>query len=274
MLLDAEGRLAVMYKGAVPIDRLIRDAKFHTRPENDTRDAAVPMPGRWYVNQVPADLLSVAEKLLSASLPASALRYLDDHLLEKVLGGSDGSIQTSVWTSEQIADIYLRTGIVLAQQQAHELAEQAVGTAIELAPELLAARAAMANLLEVQLRYDEALAQYDELLQRQPNNPLLLNNVAWILASSKDANVRNPVEAVSLAEKACEITEYRLAPTLDTLAAAYVSAGRFEDAAKTIRAAIDLARKTGREESIEALQKKLEEYTSQGGSVKRYSRAK
>jgi hypothetical protein len=45
---------------------------------------------------------------------------------------------------------------------------------------------------------------------------------------------------VTLAEQACKLTNNRVAAYLDTLAAAYASAGRFNDAVATAQKAIDL----------------------------------
>jgi hypothetical protein len=53
------------------------------------------------------------------------------------------------------------------------------------------------------------------------------------LATCADENIRNGLEAVSLAERACRLTEYKVTAMLGTLAAAYAEAGRFADAIAT-----------------------------------------
>ena len=259
MLLDGDGRLAVIYRGAVPMETLTADAAFFSRPENDTRDSAVPMPGRWYVNPVPPDMMSVVEKLVSADLAHDALQYLDRHLLPTVQGGQPPSI----WSPSQIADAYFRIGIKLAQHEPRQGAEHAFTTATEVSPDLLVARAALASLMQVQGRVGDALQQYEEMRKRQPNNPLILNDIAWILASSDDPQIRNPAKAIELAQQACELTNYRMAPILDTLATSFASADRYDDAVRTLEQAIELARTSGSDQSIAKLREKLRQYEVQ-----------
>jgi len=52
--------------------------------------------------------------------------------------------------------------------------------------------------------------------------------------------VRRPDEAIRLAERAAELTQYQNAVFLDTLAAAYAAAGRFDQAVKTAQGALAL----------------------------------
>jgi tetratricopeptide (TPR) repeat protein len=71
------------------------------------------------------------------------------------------------------------------------------------------------------------------------------NNLAWMLASHPDPQIRNGKEAVDLAERACRLTNNEMPIYLGTLAAAYAEAGRFSDAVATAEKARDLARKAG-----------------------------
>ena len=56
------------------------------------------------------------------------------------------------------------------------------------------------------------------------------NNLAWLLATCPQDELRNGQEAVVQAQKACELTEWNSAGYIDTLAAAYAEAGVFDDA--------------------------------------------
>jgi Flp pilus assembly protein TadD len=80
---------------------------------------------------------------------------------------------------------------------------------------------------------DDAIASDKEALQRKPNNPKYLNDLAWIYATCPKAELRNGTEAVSMAEAACKISKRQDMAMLDTLAAAYAEAGRFDEAVKT-----------------------------------------
>jgi len=67
-----------------------------------------------------------------------------------------------------------------------------------------------------------------------------MNSLAWRLATSPDATVRNGPEAVTLAEKTIE-AEPTNAPFLDALAAAYAETGQFEKAVNSQSQAIQYA---------------------------------
>ncbi len=88
----------------------------------------------------------------------------------------------------------------------------------------------------------ESLAEWGEALRLAPELVPALNRSARVLATGPDASLRNGARAVELGEKAAKLTG-RLDPViLDTLAAAYAEAGRFDDAVQTARAALELAR--------------------------------
>lgn len=73
----------------------------------------------------------------------------------------------------------------------------------------------------------------------------MLNNLAWILATCGDENVRNGAEATRCAEKACALTGYRQARLTGTLAAAYAEAKRFPEAISTGQMTVKLANDAG-----------------------------
>ena len=107
-----------------------------------------------------------------------------------------------------------------------------------------------ADLLDL---FEKALALDDQL------SPAC-NNLAWMLASHPDPQIRNGKEAVDLAEHACRLTNNEQPVYLGTLAAAYAEAGRFSDAIATAEKARDLARKAGLEKVAERNEQLLEFY--------------
>src|SRR5262249_42029155 len=93
--------------------------------------------------------------------------------------------------------------------------------------------------------------EYKEALRLQPDVPIVLNNLAWLRATNPSEQFRDGAEAVRLAERACELTQYKEPLFIGTLGAAYAEAGRFDEAAKTATQARDLARATGQKQLIE-----------------------
>jgi spermidine synthase len=86
-----------------------------------------------------------------------------------------------------------------------------------------------------------AIAGYRRALQTLPRSPVLLNNLAFLLAICPDAKLRNPTEATRLAEASCQLTHYYDSLFVSTLAAVYSEAGRFPEAVATAEKACALA---------------------------------
>ena len=86
----------------------------------------------------------------------------------------------------------------------------------------------------------------------------LLNDTAWLLATNPNASVRSGPEAVELAQRAVKLSRGRGLVFLDTLAAAYATAGRFDKAVETAIEAHRLAVAAGKR--AEAIQTRLEFY--------------
>ena len=87
-----------------------------------------------------------------------------------------------------------------------------------------------------------------------------MNNVAWVLSTHEDATVRQGIEAVLLAERVCELTDYQAPHILDTLAAAYAETERYEEAGKTAEKAFQLAQQEKDEELVKRVLRRVELY--------------
>ena len=81
--------------------------------------------------------------------------------------------------------------------------------------------------------YEKAIQAYDKSKTKADDDHAgLLNNLAWILATSPDAKLRDAKGSIELGTKACEETKYKEAYILSTLAAGYAEKGDFDSAAK------------------------------------------
>jgi 4-amino-4-deoxy-L-arabinose transferase-like glycosyltransferase/tetratricopeptide (TPR) repeat protein len=99
----------------------------------------------------------------------------------------------------------------------------------------------LASQLVADGKVEEVIQYYREALNVDSNNPVVLNNLAWILATTSKPELRNGEEAVRLATKAVELTDRRLPRFIGTLAAAYAEAGQFSKAAQIAQTARVLA---------------------------------
>jgi tetratricopeptide (TPR) repeat protein len=137
-------------------------------------------------------------------------------------------------------------GGTLARLGRLEEASASYASAAQLAPNDAEVRFQL-GLLSAH-RPAEAVAHYRAALLRRPDWPEALNNLAWLLATAPQPELRDGSEAVRLAERACALSHRRRAVFVGTLAAAYAEAGQFAAAAQTAQEAITLAQTAGEDE--------------------------
>ena len=113
--------------------------------------------------------------------------------------------------------------------------------AVQLNPNLANVHSDLGNLLLQKGRVNEALPHYEAALELQPGNAYFLNNLAWVLATCPNPEVRNGARAVELAQKAERLSGGNSSAIVGTLAAAYAEAGRFGEAVRTAERALNLA---------------------------------
>jgi len=106
-------------------------------------------------------------------------------------------------------------------------------------------------------KHEEAIADYEKALKYEPKDTGVLNNLAWVLATSTHDKVRDAKKSIEYGKQACELTEYKKPHILSTLASGYAEAGDFENAIKWSTKAVELGKGT---ENEEQLGKELEGY--------------
>jgi len=132
--------------------------------------------------------------------------------------------------------------------------------AVKIRPKSAEAHNNLAIALLQQNEIAEAIKQYEEAVQLKPDYPEAQNGLAWQLATLGPTEGGDPVRALTLARRACELTHNNDVNCLDTLAVAYAANGRFNDAIATTQTAIALARSSGQTELLQPMEARLELY--------------
>ena len=142
--------------------------------------------------------------------------------------------ENAVAADSQVADRQLLLAELLAGESRLEQAEVAYLRALELRPESADASAGLATVLARQGKLAAAIDRWRGVLRQQPERLPVLNNLALALATAEDPELRDPVAAVELAERADRLASGRIPALRRTLALAYRAAGREADAAAVL----------------------------------------
>ena len=94
------------------------------------------------------------------------------------------------------------------------------------------------------------LKQLRDIVTNAPDSPRMLDELAWLLATYPDSDVRDGAEAVRLAERACKLTDRRDPALLATLAAAYAETGDFSGGVAAAEEALRKGQAIGDTDSV------------------------
>ena len=159
------------------------------------------------------------------------------------------------------AEAHNNLGAALAGKGTPDEAVTHYRKALEIDPDFTEAHYNLGDILYyLQGRIPEALAHWRKVLSAQPNHLAVLNQTAWVLATSPEASVRNGAEALELAERAVRLSGGREPAFFDTLAAAYAEVGRFSEAVEIARRAMALAAQRNDQHLSEALHARITLY--------------
>jgi tetratricopeptide (TPR) repeat protein len=157
-------------------------------------------------------------------------------------------------------EAYYNLGNVLTSQGRIEEAIDHYYEALRIEPNNTIAHIQLALVWLSQERTDKAIEHYQKALSLSPDSTVVLNNLAWILATHESSRFRDGARSVQLAEKACTLSGYKNAISLDTLAAAYAEEGRFHEALQTAQKASKLAVAEGRVELAKEIERRMQLY--------------
>ena len=206
----------------------------------------------------------------SAAAFAESLRLeptVTQHLLETAkkllaqgqLQGALVRLQAVVRLEPGNAEAHDRLGLLLANSAKLDEAAAQLAEAARLAPQPETLYH-LGLVLGRQGKLDQALVPLRRVVQMSPGSAIALNDLAWILATAPQAELRNGAEAVALAERAARAAGGDNLRVLSTLAAAYAEAGRFAEAVSTAERTRNLALATGDKAQVQTVLDRLELY--------------
>jgi tetratricopeptide (TPR) repeat protein len=144
------------------------------------------------------------------------------------------------------AEAYYNRGNVLYAKGRIDEAITDFEKTLQIQPDDADAHTGLGNALLRKGAVKEAIAHYNEAIALAPQDPHSRSNLAWVLATSSDASIRDGAKAVELAKQAVSLSGGREPLFLRTLAAAYAETGRFSDAIAVIQQAVAIARMQGK----------------------------
>ncbi len=164
------------------------------------------------------------------------------------------------------ADAHSNYGQLLQRRGELEASLRHLRAAVHYGPSDVLAQLNLANVLMRIGRSDEALHYFRKATQLDPYMPKPLAGAAWILATHPDPSVRNPAEAVRLAERAAELSSWQDSVVLTALATAYDAAGQRDRAIAATEQALQRATELGATGEVQRIRAQLERYRADAAS--------
>jgi tetratricopeptide (TPR) repeat protein len=155
------------------------------------------------------------------------------------------------------AAAHTNIGYALALQGNLDEAAVHLAEALRLDPHFAQAHYYFGQVLAQRGKINEAITHFEEALRLKPDWVEPMNNLAWFLVTSKETTIHNPDKAVRLAQRACELTNYKKPDLLDTLAVAYAAAGDFSKAIETAEKALELCQSSEQNVLKEKIENRL-----------------
>lgn len=174
-----------------------------------------------------------------------------------------GQLREALRLDPHHAEAHNNLGIALMQQDKVEDALLHLRQALESRPEYAEARYNTGIALAMTGREIEAAGEFREAVRLKPDWPSALADLARLLATSADPALRDPVEAVTLAERAAALAHGQGIRILDALATAYAAAGRFDRAVAAAESALQQATAGNVQSAIPEIKTRLDFYRRQ-----------
>ena len=179
------------------------------------------------------------------------------------LDGAINQFQQALALNPHDAMTHANLGTALLQKGQLDAAVVEFQKAAQIEPGNYGVRDNLGILLYQERRLDDAITQFKTAFELNPQLPSArdhLNRIAWMLAASPVASVRDGARSLTLAQELVRLTAGADPSALATEAAAYAETGKYAEAATTAGQARDLAAQQGNAAIEDALAPQLEAY--------------
>ncbi len=277
-LLDAEGRVAVIYRGGVSASTLLADLALLPLRGHELRDRATPFPGTWYSAPKSPPVEALARSALIFGRPEIATAFLRDelrgdpanasvHMMLGAIYSSVGDDETAISHFRESArldgeSVKVRLNLAEALRRAGRFEES-----IEIYREVMrldpsypeARRGELLALVRLE-RWQDAARSLEHALATSPDDGELMNLHARFLAACPVPELRDGARALELTE--ASLSRGRSFEKAQTLAMVCAELDRFEEAVQVQETALSLARRSASGATIRKLEEDLARYRS------------
>ncbi|TDJ72812.1 MAG: tetratricopeptide repeat protein [Planctomycetota bacterium] len=177
LLIDREGRLAVLYLGPVEVATVLADLALLEAEGSELRDAAVPFPGTWLSPPATIDLAVFERRFTARGFPEIAQEF---HIA-----------QFEINTLSE-AEFQFQIGVARVRQGRLGEAVERFQNAVAIDPDAFDAHRELARTLHELERFEDAIQAYERALQLKPEADDLIGSlgVAYFAADDLEAAER------------------------------------------------------------------------------------
>jgi protein O-mannosyl-transferase len=168
-----------------------------------------------------------------------------------------GHYEKAVQLRPDYGDPYFNLGSVLFQQGRTDEAIAQWQKALATQPNDADFHTALGDAFLQRGLQKDAIAEYEHAARISPHDPLARNNLAWLLATSSDASIRDGNRAIEVAKQTVQLSGGKDPNYLRTLAVAYAEVGQFSEAIATAEQAMQIATVQGKSGLATILEKEV-----------------